>query len=61
MIFKSEDSMSYYCPYIRGMDEPFCEGSDCAAWRWVYDPSDPTYRDDTYGYCGLAGKPKYDE
>jgi len=34
-----------------------CEFNNCMAWRW-YEPSGPKQR---RGYCGLAGKPQYEE
>ena len=42
----------------RTPDNRDCETTDCMAWRW-YDKLD--CEGERRGYCGLAGKPQWDE
>ena len=48
------------CPMklrLRSKDDQECEGTNCLAWRWYEPPGSDRRR----GYCGLAGKPQYEE
>ena len=57
MIIEKE-SKDYFCPIKNDGGEIYCDGSQCAAWRW----RDEDYCEDgDYGYCGLAGRPRYSE
>ena len=43
-----------------------CRGARCMAWRWVRthinnpDGGDMIPSEDTHGFCGLAGPPKWE-
>jgi hypothetical protein len=62
MICTKAEKSRKNCPFA---DHSSCMGNECMAWRW-YDPLiDPLTRmpapETRRGYCGLAGKPEYEE
>jgi hypothetical protein len=62
MVYTDTECMNKDCCVDVNQD---CTGKDCMSWRW-YDPlvdpasgkPEPKSR---RGYCGLAGKPEYEE
>ena len=57
MIIEKE-SGDYFCPIKNDGGEIYCDGSQCAAWRWK---DEDCCEDNDSGYCGLAGRPRYSE
>jgi hypothetical protein len=56
MIFKEGDKDNVFCPF---QENCTCDGSACAAWRWIEKKADGRKPRDRYGFCGLAGKPEF--
>ena len=58
-----EEAKTKYCPQALAGEALYvkCEASDCMAWRWMPEETDPitghTFQVVT-GYCGLAGRPE---
>lgn len=67
MIVTEEEARTKWCPEVRltdasgsnygvisnrdiGVRHEYCIASKCMWWRW-------TTEDETFGYCGKAGKP----
>ena len=62
MLITEVDSYDTLCPMrMLNPDKPGryygCETSRCMAWRWYDNPD----TDERRGYCGLAGRPHFDE
>jgi hypothetical protein len=62
MIVHADNAKFHWCPFTgnspqttRGIISSNCLGPECMAWRWI-----DTDIDDSDGYCGLAGPPRYD-
>jgi len=63
MLITEFDGNSCLCPMSKysldkNNEEHGCQTSSCMAWRW-YDK--PDCEGERRGYCGLAGKPQWDE
>lgn len=55
MLLTEGEAKFKYCPYLKTHDDKlkFCQASACMMWR----RQDPDARDESKGWCGLAGHP----